>query len=147
MMSLEQFEVMLSASMKTVVPRLGVALEKVGTFTEINARTIPGHYQPGWAQLADATIEDKVSKGFAVPSPLRRTSEMAESYKKDVNVPELMLVVGSPEKKALWQEVGTVNGSHSIPPRPVCEIAMTEALPFASKVLGELALSILTGKI
>jgi len=123
-----------------------MGLEKVGTITEIRAHEIPGHYQTGWEQLAEATIDDKTSKGFPVPSPLKRTGEMADSYKKEVDVPALSLIVGSPELKALWQEVGTVNGTHSIPPRPVCEIAMTEALPYAEKMFGELAVSLLMGK-
>jgi hypothetical protein len=67
---------------------------------------------------------------------------MAESYKKELVPGELAVVVGSPEKKALWQEMGTSR----IPPRPVVALAMASALPHAHEVFGEIAVSLLTGK-
>lgn len=143
MMSLKEFAAMLEASVATVVPRLEIGLDKVGTLAQTLAAEYPGHYQPGWAPLAESTLKDKADKGFPVPSPLKRTGEMAESYKKELDLAGLAVAVGSPELKALWQEMGTSRG---IPPRPVCEPALRNSLPYAADVFGEIAMSLLTGK-
>jgi hypothetical protein len=143
MMSLKELEAMLAASLRTTTVRLEVGLEKVGALAQSLAAEYPGHYQPGWAPLAESTIKDKQNKGFPVPSPLKRTGDMAASYRKEVDLAELEMVIGSPEPKALWQEMGTSRG---IPPRPVCEPALKNSLPYAADVFGEIAVSLLTGK-
>jgi len=143
MMELKEFEAMLERSLATVTPRLEIGLDKVGQLAESIAAELPGHYQPGWAPLAESTIKDKQNKGFPVPSPLKRTGEMAASYRKEVAPFALEMVIGSPELKALWQEMGTSRG---IPPRPVCEPALKNSLPYAADVFGEIAVSLLTGK-
>jgi hypothetical protein len=142
MISLKQFEAQLAASLSRVVPAIEIGLDKVGTLALTLAEHYPGTYQPGWAPLADSTLKDKADKGFPVPSPLKRTGEMAESYKKELELAELAVVVGSPEKKALWQEMGTSR----IPPRPVVATAMSNSLPYAADVFGEIAVGLLTGK-
>jgi hypothetical protein len=142
MMSLQEFEELLVESMATVVPRLEVGLDKVGMLAESIAAELPGHQQPGWKPLAESTLKDKADKGFPVPSPLKRTGDMAASYRKEVDHLELEMVIGSPEKKALWQEMGTSRG---IPPRPVCEPALKRSLPYAKDVFREIAVSLLTG--
>lgn len=141
MMDLTQFEAMLAKAAAEAPVRLAIGLDKVGALAESLAAHYPGEYQEGWPQLAESTLKDKERKGFAVPSPLKRTGEMAESYRKEVEPFELEMVVGSPEKKALWQEMGTSR----IPPRPVCEPALKHSLPFAADVFGEIAVSLLTG--
>lgn len=146
MITMAEFEAVLSNAIKMAPINLAIGLEKVGALAESLAESYPGHERSEWPPLADSTIEDKKRKGYAVPSPLKRTGDMAASYKKDVNVPELILVVGSPEKKALWQEMGTVNGGHSIPPRPVCSTALKNSLPYAHDVFGEIAVAMLMGK-
>lgn len=143
MMTLGEFEVLLEKSLQTTNVRLEVGLEKVGQLAESIAAHIPGEYQPGWKPLAESTIEDKKDKGFAVPSPLKRTGDMAASYHKEVDMAELALVIGSKESKALWQEMGTSRG---LPPRPVLEPALKRSLPYAADVFGEIAVSLLTGK-
>lgn len=143
MMTLKELEAMLVRSLARVQPELAIGLDKVGQLAESLAAHYPGTYQPGWAKLADSTIKDKEDKGFPVPSPLKRTGEMAESYRKEIDPFELELVIGSPDKKALWQEMGTSRG---IPPRPVTEPALKNALPFAADVFGAIAVSLLTGK-
>jgi hypothetical protein len=67
---------------------------------------------------------------------------MAGSYRKEVDPFDLVLVIGSPKKEALWQEEGTSR----IPPRPVTEPALKNSLPFASDVFGKIAVSLLTGE-
>jgi hypothetical protein len=144
MMSLEQFADTLARSLTTVKPRLAIGLDKVGALAESLAAHYPGTYQPGWPNLAESTLEDKAAKGFPVPSPLKRTGDMAGSYRKEVDPLELEMVMGSPEKIALYQETGTSRG---IPPRPVCEPALKNALPYAADVFGEIAVSLLTNKV
>lgn len=142
MKSLAEFEAELQAALRRVVPAIEIGLDKVGTLAETLAHHYPGHYQPGWAPLAESTLKDKADKGFAVPSPLLRTGEMAESYKKELELAELAVVVGSESKIALYQEMGTTR----IPPRPVLSLAMANALPYAADVFGEIAVALLTGK-
>lgn len=143
MMTLKELDAMLVASLRTATVRIEVGLDKVGSLAESLAASYPGTYQPGWAPLAESTIKDKQDKGFPVPSPLKRTGDMAASYKKELDLPALAMVIGSPEKKALWQEMGTSRG---IPPRPVCALAVKNSLPYAGDVFGEIAVSLLTGK-
>lgn len=142
-MTFEEFEAHLAKAVATVVPRLEIGLDKVGQLAESIAAELPGHYQPGWAPLAESTLEDKREKGFPVPSPLKRTGAMAESYKKDIDLATLTLVIGSESPVALYQEMGTSRG---IPPRPVCEPALKNSLPYAADVFGMIAVSLLTGK-
>jgi hypothetical protein len=144
MMTFGEFAAQLERSLATVKPRLEIGLDKVGTLAESLAASYPGEYQPGWPQLADATIKDKQDHGWPVPSPLLRTGDMAASYKKELDVAELAVAVGSKDPKALWQEMGTSRG---IPPRPVCEPALKNSLPYAADVFGEIAVSILTGMV
>lgn len=143
MITLAEFEAKLATAVSRVVPSLEIGLDKVGTLAATLAAEYPGHYQPGWAPLADSTINDKEAKGFPVPSPLKRTGDMAESYSHQLDLAALEVVVGSPDPKALWQEMGTSRG---IPPRPVCEPALKNSLPYAADVFGELAVALLTGK-
>jgi hypothetical protein len=146
MISLRELELMLSASVRMTIPRIEVGLDKVGHLAESLAAEYPGEYQRGWAPLAQATLDDKEDKDLPTPSPLKREGEMAESYRKELDLPELEMVIGSPELKALWQELGTSNGGRSIPPRPVCALALENSLPYAADVFGEIAVSLLMGK-
>jgi len=142
MMTLTEFANQLEASIATIKPRLEIGLDKVGTLAQTLAAEYPGHYQPGWAPLAASTLRDKEKKGFPVPSPLLRTGEMAGSYRKELVPEALAVVVGSPEKVALWQEMGTSR----IPPRPVLSLAMRNAIPYAKEVFAGIAVAVLSGK-
>jgi hypothetical protein len=53
---------------------------------------------------------------------------------------ELEVVVGSKEKKALWQEMGTSRS----PPRPVLRLALHNALPFGRDVLRKISASLVS---
>lgn len=141
MISLNEFEAQLARAITGVVPAIEIGLDKVGTLAVTLAHEYPGHYQPGWAPLAESTLKDKADKGFPVPSPLLRTGAMAESYKKELELADLEVVVGSESKVALWQEMGTSR----IPPRPVLSLAMANALPYAGDVFGEIAVGLLRG--
>jgi hypothetical protein len=142
MKTFAEFADQLEAAIATVVPRIEIGLDKVGTLALTLSVEYPGHYQPGWPALAESTLADKEAKGFPVPSPLKRTGAMAESYRKELVPTELAVVVGSEDKVALWQEMGTSR----IPPRPVVGLAMQNSLPYAADVFGEITVSLLTGK-
>src|SRR5258707_11055252 len=113
MMTPEQFEQALAAQITTVRPRLEVGLDKVGELASTMAAAYIGHYQGNWAPLAESTIKEKAAAGFAVPDPLLRTGEMQESIRHEVDPILLEMVVGSNDKTALYQELGTSR----IPPR------------------------------
>ena len=142
MMDLKEWESMLSASVRSVVPRIEIGLDKVGELAETLAAHYPGEYQEGWAPLAESTLKDKAAKGYPVPSPLKRTGDMAASYKKEIEFAELAVVVGSDEKVALYQEMGTSR----MPPRPVLSLAMKNAIPYAAEEFGKIAVTLLIGK-
>lgn len=142
MKSLAEFEAQLAAALAAVVPAIEIGLDKVGTLALTLAEHYPGTYQPGWPQLADSTLKDKAAQGFPVPSPLKRTGEMAASYRKELEPVELAVVIGSADKVALFQEIGTSR----IPPRPVLSLAMTNSLPYAADVFGKIAVDLLRGK-
>jgi hypothetical protein len=143
MKSLAEFEAQLASAISGMIPALEIGLDKVGSLALSLAAEYPGHYQPGWPKLAESTLRDKENQGFPVPSPLKRTGEMAESYRKELDLGALSVVIGSPEKKALWQEMGTSRG---LPPRPVLALAMQNTLPFAADLFGAVAVKSLSGK-
>jgi hypothetical protein len=142
MMTFDQFTATLTKSMATTIPRLEVGLDKVGELAQTLAASYPGHERSEWAPLADSTLEDKREHGWPVPSPLKRTGDMADSVEKELDASALEVVVGSREMKALWQEMGTPH----IPPRPFLALGMKNTLPYAEDVFGEIAIRILSGK-
>lgn len=83
-----------------------------------DAQSRIGSYQdgiggfPAWANLADATVADRISKGFTPDDPLLRTGTLRDSI--EVKAEGNEAIVGTPDEVALYQECGT----SSIPPRP-----------------------------
>lgn len=85
---------------------------------QADARGRLGTYQdgegpfPAWANLAEATVDDRLRKGFTPDDPLLRTGDLRKSIttKVDGNVAG----IGSESPIALYQEQGT----SKIPPRP-----------------------------
>jgi hypothetical protein len=66
---------------------------------------------------------------------------MRDSIQREVDPIDLSVVVGSAEKIALYQEMGTSR----IPPRPFLSLGLQNALPFARDVFGDLAVLLLRG--
>ena len=139
MMSLGEFAGAIGKMLRQVHPELEVGLAKTGEFTKTLAASYPGEYQDGWAPLKESTIERKERGGWPVPSPLKRSGELAGSYELEL-LPDLAFVVGSADPVAKYQELGT----STIPPRPVTAIAMVHSLPYAEEVFGEVAVKILS---
>ena len=138
MLSFKQFANMLQRS------AAGCRLEAEGAVVVVTgavaaeAKRLIGHENPEWAPLAPSTIAEKSRLGFtgriSATDPLYRTGEMRESIE---GVAEgLVGVVGSSDKVALWQEMGTLRPTGSIPPRPFLGLAMSRVYPIADRVFG-----------
>ena|SRR5260221_3942661 len=142
MMTSEEFEAALAASIKTVKPRLEIGLDKVGELASTMAVHYLGTYQEGWAPLKPETIARKATGD----SPLLETGHMRESISHYVNpfsAFAMEVVVGSTDKTAIFQEQGTSR----IPPRPFLSLGLMHALPFAEETFGEIAIKIISGKM
>ena len=102
------------------------------------ARESIGHYQDAagpfetWGPLADTTLygfdskghhfPGKIELGYAPPdNPLLREGDMRASYGTKIEQTALGVTgyVGSDSDIAVWQEMGTPNAKHPIPPRSV----------------------------
>jgi phage gpG-like protein len=101
-------------------------LEKIGKTLEKDAKGIIGQYQnenmgpfPNWKPLAEATVEDRIRKGYAPDEPLLRTGDLRDSIESEAD--GLSVTVGSDSKIGLYQEMGTSRG---IPPRPFLSLAL-----------------------
>ena len=70
-----------------------------------------------WAELADATKADRSKKGYSDNDPLLRTGHMRDSYAFTVG--DHKVTIGSDDPIAGYQEFGTADAKHPIPPRPV----------------------------
>ena len=112
------------------------------------AKEYIGHYQSGWAPLADSTLNGwnghpgKIELGYAPPdNPLLREGDMRESISGDAGLMPFGArgVVGSDSKIALWQELGTVR----IPPRPFLALAAMNGYDRATLIFGDFALKLM----
>lgn len=89
-----------------------------GKVVQKDAQARIGEYQDGvgeftaWANLAESTVNDRLSKGFSPDDPLLRTGSLRDSI--EVHEDGAEVVVGSASDIALYQECGT----DKIPPRP-----------------------------
>jgi hypothetical protein len=107
---------------------------------ETEAKRRIGEYQDGigpfgaWPNLAEATVQDRLSKGFTPDDPLLRTGDLRASI--DSESEGGAAVVGSPSNIALYQDLGTAR----IPPRPIFGPA---AMATRHEVQEEIALHVL----
>ena len=121
------------------------AMEWVGEIVEKEAKNELGTYQAsagpfaGWAELADSTKSDRVSKGFTENDPGLRTGEMRESIRHVADDHEV--VIGSDDDKMVWFEVGTAKQ----PPRSVLGVAVIHKEKEIQHHLGGSVVSALIG--
>ncbi len=105
-----------------------------------------GHYQnesgpfQDWAELADATKEDRLRLGFTENDPLFRTGALKESIEHEYKFGNAEGVVGSKSPIAPYQEYGTSN----IPPRPFIGPAAYESKDAIKAILGRAIMEGLT---
>ena len=136
-MNLDQFAAMLSRSVAGAEAALAIEVRAAGEAAKAMARDMIGRdTNYGWAPLAPSTLADKERKGYPVPSPLLRTGELRDSIEAEAEL--LTAIVGSKDKRALYQEMGT----RHIPPRP---FIMPSAIK-AGEALGE-AVAKVAGKL
>lgn len=142
MIEFKQLAEHLLASAARVREALVADLEVIGEEQKKLAQAMIGTEAPGWPPLAESTIADKRRKGYAVPAPLLRTGEMRDSLRLEVEPTAVGvgMTLGSEEKIALFQEVGTA----TIPPRPFLATSAVAILPLAEQKLGETAVALLT---
>ena len=106
------------------------------------AKGFIGEQQPGWADLAEATVAEKVALGYGVPNPLLREGDLRDSIESEVKTrgTEIVGLVYSDDEISEYQEYGTSR----IPPRPFIVPALVQTEPEIEKALGELAIRALT---
>ncbi len=142
MMTLSELASRLEAAAARVEPDLEVVLGKIGTHAQVIAAEFIGHELPQWKPLAESTVGEKRRLGYvghvSATDPLLRTAHLRESIKVSVQLHEV--AVGSEEKIALWQEMGT----RRIPARPFMGPAMMASMDYASDLMGELVVRLLT---
>ena len=149
MLSCKQMAEKLAAAAMRCENRLVIPTEELMTELQAMSKSFIGHYQDGWAPLAESTLNGwdghpgKIALGYAPPdNPLLRTGEMMSSITFEVEMPRFGLVegvLGSDSKVALDQEVGTVK----IPPRPFLALAMSRSYAPAERIYGQFALALL----
>lgn len=89
------------------------ALEHIGARVEETAKSLLGHEQDGWSELADYTLREKDRLSLPSPSPLLRKGEHIRDTIEH-HVEGNRVEIGSNSQVAQWQEEGTTK----IPPRP-----------------------------
>jgi len=122
------------------------ALNKVARMIEKRAKEKIGEYQDqagpfvAWAELADATKEDRARQGYPEDEPLLRTGDMRDSIEHQVE--DNVAQIGSNSDIAVYQELGT----SKIPPRSFLAGAAVEKLEKIKQIVGESAYAALIGK-
>lgn len=112
------------------------ALEQAASVVEREAKAEVGKYQTqagpfaGWAELAQATKDDRVREGFSENDPGLRTGQMRDSIGHAIGRNEA--VVGSNDDKMVWFELGTAKQ----PPRSVLGIAAVHKGAEVARILG-----------
>ncbi len=122
-----------SITLQKLVVHAAFALALEGVAAKARAKI--GHYQqasgsfPAWAELAERTRQDRVTKGFPEDEPLLRTGDLRDSIKSETDGNRG--IVGSTSKIALYQEIGTAGGAHGgpIPPRSFLASTGAETAP------------------
>lgn len=154
MMTCGEYALFLRESAVRAEPELSMALTKIIEVGVDLARGYIGADQPGWDKLSGATLDGflhrdagfwipgKIDLGFSPPdNPLLRTGQMRDSIEGEVD--GLVGTVGSTERRALYQEMGTPGATYPIPPRPFLARAVEHLEPLAIVVLEEVAASLL----
>lgn len=159
MITIEQAAAFFQAAAARVEPEMAEVVAVVTEVAAIKAKGYIGHPQDGWAPLSPRTVEGfrlpggrwivgKRQRGFDAGEgfePLRGdTGRLADSI--EAKTAGLIGIIGSDDKRALYQEYGT-GGDRPIPPRPFLSKGMLEAAGELYEPLArEVAYSVLVPK-
>ena len=144
-MSILQFVAHLAAAQSSANHHAEIALEKAAKLVEAEAKAEIASYQgaagpfQAWRALADATVADRVEKGFTPNDPLLRTGALRDSIEHRVE--GRSAAVGSNLDEAVWQEVGT----KTIPPRSFLGHAAATKAEDVARIVGHGAIAALVG--
>lgn len=139
--SLAELGFELAESAIAVPLALHAGVEQCANLVEKTAKAEIGHYQPAtgqfpeWAELAESTKDDRVSRGFSENDPLLRTGGLRDSISHQSSA--LEAVIGSDSDNMVYQEFGT----KAIPPRPVLGPAAFRNKEKIQAILGAATLS------
>ena len=116
------------------------ALEEACVHLETRVKQVIGTYdlQPRWAELADATKDDRSRKGYPENDPLLRTGHLRDSVQHKVEGDTGR--VGTDDDIAVYQELGT----RSIPPRSYLRLSAVEQEHELVKILERGAVSFIS---
>ena len=136
MMELKQFARMLETL--AIPAAASIALDAAAASIEREAKAEIGTYQRSdmgpfqpWAELKDATKQERVRLGFTENDPLLRTGELRDSISRKVH--GLDAVIGSDSDVMVYQELGT----RTIPPRSVLGLAASRKTQDVLELFGE----------
>lgn len=129
--TIEGFETLATGTL--IMETASSALNAAGHTMVVEIRSKIGEQQPYWPALSPVTIEDKMRRGYPVPSPLLREGDLRDSYMFEVEeeVLDTRLTIGSTDRVGLYHELGT----SKMPPRPVLGPTVQA---FAPQIAGEL---------
>jgi hypothetical protein len=122
------------------------ALDKGAAIVQKAAIAKFGQYQAeagefvAWAELADATKEDRVRQGYPEDEPGLRSGETRDSIQRTAGPAEAH--IGSDKDELVWFELGTPTQ----PPRSVLGAAAVEQGERVSHVIGQSLFTALVGK-
>lgn len=134
----------LEQAVKSVVV-LQAANEAIGAHIEKVAKAEFGEYQnavgpfQAWAELAEATKDDRVAQGYTENDPLLRSGELRDSISHEAS--PLEAVIGSPDQVMVHQEFGT----SKMPARPVLGPAAHNSKEIIEKIVGAAAVTAIVG--
>jgi phage gpG-like protein len=146
MISFKQFAAKMERSAGESLMEIEAGVLAVTVATAAAAKDLVGRENPEWPPLSPYTISEKTLHGYvgriSATDPLYRTGEMRDSIE---GVSEgLTGVVGSADKVALWQEMGTLRPTGSVPPRPFLGLAMSRIYPLADRVFGLIGVNLVS---
>ena len=131
------------------------ALERAARVVKTEAKAELGQYQDaapplvGWAELAQATKDQRVALGFTENDPGLRSGEMRDGIEHEVEVTAHVgtilhgrATIGSADDKMLWFEIGTERQ----PPRSALGGALVRKTNEVVDIIGHGAAAALTGR-
>jgi hypothetical protein len=136
---LASFEARLKHTLETDFNRVAVLVEAEAK-KELGTYQSEGGPFAAWPELADATKDDRVKKGFSENEPGLRTGDMRDSIHHASDHEGAS--IGSDDDKLVWFELGTSKQ----PPRSVLGMAVVHEEKPIVEILGGSVVSALVGK-